>query len=116
MRAGIMSMLVVEVVRDLMATAGLRFAMYNLHSSGLEGLRFFKEQMGFQPHDVTWTMGDGTDEELRAARARAVEAALSAAAEVRQTGDRAGPDALLRRLAHHLARLISRGASGRTRS
>ena len=116
MRAGIMSMLVVEVVRDLMATAGLRFAMYNLHSSGLEGLRFFKEQMGFQPHDVTWAMGDGTDEELRAARARAVEAALSAAAEVRQTGDRAGPDALLRRLAHHLARLISRGASGRTRS
>jgi hypothetical protein len=116
MKAGIMSMLVVEVVRDLMATAGLRFAMYNLHSSGLDGLRFFKEQMGFQPHDVTWTMGDGTDEERRAARARAAEAALSAAAEVRQMSGPSGADALLRRLAHRLGRLISRGASGRTRS
>ena len=115
MKAGIMSMLIVEVVRDLMATADLRFAMYNLHASGGDGLRFFKEQMGFQPYRVTWTMGDGTDEELGAARARAAEAAMQSASWVRRMGERTGMDALLRRLARRLRTLISRGAASRTR-
>ena len=107
MKSGIMSLLVAEAVRDLMTVAGLRYAMYNLHASGTDGLRFFKEQMGFQPFRVTWVMGDGTDEERRAARARAVEDALRARA--------AGPDAssagpaALGRLIRRLGRFVPRG-------
>ena len=115
MKAGIMSLLIVEAVRDLMTTADLRFAMYNLHASGGDGLRFFKEQMGFQPYRVTWTMGDGTDEERRAARARAAEAARRSAPWVRRTGERTGMEALLRRLARRLRIRISGGATSRTR-
>jgi hypothetical protein len=98
-----------------MTTADLRFAMYNLHASGGDGLRFFKEQMGFQPYLVTWTMGDGTDEERRAARARAAEAARRSAPWVRRTGERTGMEALLRRLARRLRIRISGGATSRTR-
>jgi hypothetical protein len=31
--------------------------MYNMHQSGTEGLRFFKEQMGFASHWVNWQLG-----------------------------------------------------------
>jgi hypothetical protein len=58
LKSGIMPLLVVRTVADLMETGGLRYAMYNLHASGTDGLRFFKEQMGFQPYDVRWHLGD----------------------------------------------------------
>ncbi len=109
MKSGIMSLLIVEAVRDLMATAGLRYAMYNLHASGTDGLRFFKEQMGFHPYRVTWVMGDGTDEERRAARARAIEETLRARVEgAASTRPRVGAPTL-RRIAHRVSRLIARG-------
>ncbi len=110
MKSGIMSLLVAEAVRDLMAGADLRYAMYNLHASGTDGLRFFKEQMGFQPYRVTWTMGDGTDEERAAARATAVEEAMRAAADARRRDGALRPaPATLRRLAQRVGRLIPRG-------
>lgn len=56
--AGVMYLLIAEALRDLMATAGTRYAMYNMHLSGTEGLRFFKEQMGFRPYWVDWQRND----------------------------------------------------------
>ena len=110
MRSGIMSLLVAEAVRDLMAGADLRYAMYNLHASGTDGPRFFKEQMGFTPFRVTWTMGDGTDDERAAARATGAEEAMHAAADARRRdgGLRPAP-ATLRGLARRVGRLIPRG-------
>ncbi len=106
MRSGIMSLLVAEAVRDLMATAGLRYAMYNLHASGTDGLRFFKEQMGFVPYRVTWVMGDGTDAARSEARARAIEEALRTRQSV---GARSGTlPAPLRGLARRVSRLLPR--------
>ena len=110
MRSGIMALLVAESVRDLMANAGLRYAMYNLHASGTDGLRFFKEQMGFAPYHVTWVMGDGTDEERLAERARSVEAALRAAGQQRSSGGSAASgNGAFGRLARRVGRLVSRG-------
>ena len=61
LNSGIMFLLVSETVRDLMNKAGLRFPMYNMHRGGTDGLRFFKEQMGFKPYLVKWVMGDTKD-------------------------------------------------------
>jgi hypothetical protein len=109
MRSGIMSLLVAETVRDLMASAGLRYAMYNLHASGTDGLRFFKEQMGFAPYDVTWLMGDESDAVRQAARAKAVEVALRAGGPgAASRGPRAGAPTL-RRIARCVGRLLARG-------
>ncbi|HEY2888691.1 MAG TPA: hypothetical protein VGJ17_08755 [Candidatus Limnocylindrales bacterium] len=58
LNAGIMYLLVAETIRDVMAVAGTRYAMYNMHASGTEGLRFFKEQMGFRPFWVYWQRTD----------------------------------------------------------
>lgn len=55
---GVMYLLVAESLRDVMATAGTRYAMYNMHRSGTEGLRFFKEQMGFRSTWVDWQRAD----------------------------------------------------------
>jgi hypothetical protein len=109
MKSGIMSLLVAEAVRDLMTSAGLRYAMYNLHASGTDGLRFFKEQMGFEPYHVDWLMGDGSDETLRAARALAVEQALRAGNGMAQ-GRRKGLPLtdLARRMARRAAGFIDR--------
>jgi hypothetical protein len=57
--AGVMYLLVAESVRDVMAVAGTKDAMYNMHQSGTDGLRFFKEQMGFRSHWVNWQRGAG---------------------------------------------------------
>jgi len=65
LKAGIMPLLVVRAVADLMETGGLRYAMYNLHASGTDGLRFFKEQMGFRPYDVRWHLGNVGNPPLR---------------------------------------------------
>lgn len=46
------------LVRDTIArqkTLGGVLA-YNLHTSGTDGLRYFKERLGFQPAEVTWTL------------------------------------------------------------
>lgn len=58
MEAGVMYLLVAGVIRELMTSAGLRYAMYERHTSGTEGLRFFKERMGFGPHWVDWQRAD----------------------------------------------------------
>lgn len=54
LNAGVMYLLIAETLRDVIETAGTRYAMYNMHISGTEGLRFFKEQMGFAPYWVDW--------------------------------------------------------------
>lgn len=58
MADGTMYMLVAGVLEDLISSAGTRYAMYNMHLSGTEGLRFFKEQMGFRAYWVTWQLSD----------------------------------------------------------
>ncbi len=105
MKSGIMSLLVAEAVRDLVGSAGLRFAMYNLHASGTDGLRFFKEQMGFAPYRVTWTMGDGQDEERIAVRAAAVRALMRNDPAARERSSLAGAGARMRRLVRRIERL-----------
>ncbi|MGC8634414.1 MAG: hypothetical protein ACP5VP_07080 [Candidatus Limnocylindrales bacterium] len=109
MRSGIMALLVAEAVRDLMASAGLRYAMYNLHASGTDGLRFFKEQMGFAPYDVRWVMGDGSDEARQAARALAAEAALRAGGQGSASGRQRTGAPALQRIARRVGRLFPRG-------
>lgn len=59
---GIMFLLVAESLRVLTDEAGTRYAMYNMHYSGTEGLRFFKERMGFRPFRVRWVAEDGAPE------------------------------------------------------
>ncbi len=56
--SGVMYLLVSETLRDMIAVAGTRYAMYNMHASGTEGLRFFKEQMGFRSFWVSWQLSD----------------------------------------------------------
>jgi Acetyltransferase (GNAT) domain len=70
LNAGVMYLLVAETIRDVMATAGTRYAMYNMHVSGTEGLRFFKEQMGFRPYWVNWQRNDEAPEPRRLASQR----------------------------------------------
>lgn len=53
---GVMYVLIAGAVRDLLATSGTRYAMYNMHNSGGEGLRFFKERMGFRGYWVNWQL------------------------------------------------------------
>jgi Acetyltransferase (GNAT) domain len=55
---GVMYLLVAESLRRVIAESGTRYAMYNMHRSGTEGLRFFKEQMGFRPFWVNWQRRD----------------------------------------------------------
>jgi hypothetical protein len=55
---GVMFLLIAGVIEDLITTAGSRYAVYERHWSGTEGLRFFKEQMGFRPYLVTFVRGD----------------------------------------------------------
>lgn len=57
---GIMFMLIAGALEDLIPSAGTKYAMYNMHYSGTDGLRFFKEQMGFAPYIVHWKRGDET--------------------------------------------------------
>ena len=54
LHAGVMYLLIVETLRDVIETAGTKFAMYNMHISGTDGLRFFKKQIGFAPYWVDW--------------------------------------------------------------
>ena len=58
LNAGVMYLLIAETLRDVIAVAGTKYAMYNMHQSGTEGLRFFKEQMGFASFRVNWQRAD----------------------------------------------------------
>jgi hypothetical protein len=58
LNAGVMYLLIAESLKDAMAVSGTKYAMYNMHVSGTEGLRFFKEQMGFGPYWVNWQRND----------------------------------------------------------
>jgi hypothetical protein len=55
--SGIMYTLVAGSIADLMP-AGLRYAMYERHTSGSEGLRYFKEKLGFRSYWVDWQLAD----------------------------------------------------------
>lgn len=58
MASGVMYQLITGALQDLIPSAGLRYAMYERHTSGTPGLRFFKEQMGFAPYWVDWQLAD----------------------------------------------------------
>lgn len=48
----VMYLLVTEAIRAQTDFGGTLF--YNLHSSGTDGLRYFKERLGFAPTEVAW--------------------------------------------------------------
>lgn len=48
----VMYLLVTEAIRAQVELGGTLF--YNLHSSGQDGLRFFKERLGLAPTEVAW--------------------------------------------------------------
>jgi hypothetical protein len=50
----IMYLLVTEAIRAQVDFGGTLF--YNLHSSGTDGLRYFKERIGFAPTEVEWLL------------------------------------------------------------
>jgi len=52
---GVMYQLFFTAIRQAQQT-GARWFGYNLHASGTDGLRFFKERLGFQPMDVEWVL------------------------------------------------------------
>ena len=54
---GIMFLLMTGAIQDLMEASRVKYAMYTEHLSGSDGLRFFKEQLGFQPYTVRWMRG-----------------------------------------------------------
>lgn len=54
LKNGVMYLLVTGALQDLMAVGPPKYAMYTEHLSGTEGLRFFKEQLGFRPYTVSW--------------------------------------------------------------
>lgn len=87
MKNGVMFLLIAGVVKDLIESAGTRYAVYERHWSGTEGLRFFKEQMGFKPYLVTFLRGDERPptrrEKLSTAWTAAVERARPRAGEAR---------------------------------
>jgi hypothetical protein len=62
---GVMYQLVAGTIRDLIQTSGLRYAMYERHTSGTPGLQFFKERMGFRPYWVDWQRADEPVESTR---------------------------------------------------
>lgn len=51
---GIMYLLFAGIVEDQAGKGGWFF--YNVHSSGTEGLRFYKERCGFAPTDLEWVL------------------------------------------------------------
>jgi hypothetical protein len=98
MANGVMYQLVVGAIADLTATAGLRYAMYERHTSGTEGLRFFKERMGFRPYWVDWQLGD--------------EAVISTRPFFQQGASRPGArPSLMRRVARRVRREVRRLAN-----
>lgn len=52
--ADVMYQLVVKALLETVAAAGPVIVFYNRHDSGTEGLRYFKERLGFAPQRVEW--------------------------------------------------------------
>jgi Acetyltransferase (GNAT) domain len=104
---GIMFLLIAGVIEDLIRTAGSKYAVYERHWSGTEGLRFFKEQMGFKPYMVTFVRGDERPPTPR----EKIAAALTARVERAQTQARRWRTGARRRT----SRLRTRGASAKRR-
>lgn len=52
----IMYLLAAGTLRDTLERSGPVMWFYNLHSSGQDGLRFFKERLGFRPERVAWAL------------------------------------------------------------
>jgi hypothetical protein len=50
----IMYLLALGTIKAEIATGG--YFVYNRHDSGTEGLRYYKEKLGFEPQQVTWTV------------------------------------------------------------
>lgn len=91
MDLGIMYQLVAGVIEGHMSSSDLRYPMYERHTSGTEGLQFFKRRMGFRSCWVDWQLAD----EPVISRRPAYEAAI------RRAPDRPGP---VRRIARRLRR------------
>ena len=100
LNAGVMYLLIAETLKDIIPVAGTKYAMYNMHQSGTEGLRFFKEQMGFRSYWVNWQLADeppftGTPPDVAAAAPKTSQksaqkpAALTVGRIVRGVGRRA---------------------------
>jgi hypothetical protein len=53
LRCDVMYLLFAGVVEDQSGNPGILY--YNRHDSGGEGLRFFKERLGFREGDVAWS-------------------------------------------------------------
>lgn len=55
---GVVWLLIRETVKECIARrrngSSLRYVMYDMYLGALEGLRFFKQQMGFLPYRVKW--------------------------------------------------------------
>lgn len=54
LRDDIMWLLATETLREQAEIGGVAF--YNLHASGTDGLRYFKERLGFRPMEIQWTL------------------------------------------------------------
>jgi hypothetical protein len=54
LRDDVMYLLVTEALGDQSWFGGTAF--YNLHNSGTDGLRYFKERLGFRPAEVEWAL------------------------------------------------------------
>lgn len=56
LRNDVMYLLAVEALRHQAEEVGPGWAFYNRHDGGTEGLRFYKERVGFMPERVEWTL------------------------------------------------------------
>jgi hypothetical protein len=52
---GVMYLLFLTAIGEAQENGATVFG-YNLHKSGTDGLRFFKERLGFRPTDVEWVL------------------------------------------------------------
>lgn len=52
----VMYLLVIGALRETFASAGPLTVFYNRHDSGTDGLRYFKERLGFAPTRVEWRL------------------------------------------------------------
>lgn len=56
MKSDTMYLLTLEAFRETLATSGPVVGSYNRHDSGTDGLRYFKERLGFQAERVAWIL------------------------------------------------------------
>jgi hypothetical protein len=74
-----MYLLIAGVIEDLIASCNLKYAVYERHWSGTDGLRFFKETMGFQPYLTTFLRGDEREPTRRELTAEAMRDGMTRA-------------------------------------